>query len=77
MSYRNFNGMCWPAPSEKLTDLAWRLCNTPKTDGGKRLMSVEDCLLAASVIDAYGDLIYKPIARRNAIIRELSKGPSA
>jgi hypothetical protein len=34
-----------------------------------------DCLVAASVITAYQELVRLPARKRDAIIRELRKGP--
>jgi hypothetical protein len=36
---------------------------------------MEERLVAAAVLSAYADLVWKPRDRRDAIIRELRKGP--
>lgn len=72
MTFRIFGGMTWPAPCERISEIEWRLRNY-EPDAS---LSMEDRLVAASVIAAYRDLIYKPIARRNSIMRELRKGPN-
>lgn len=69
--FRNFNGMCWPVPCERLDALQYRL----RYDHEITHFSMEDRLLSASVIAAYKDLIQKPNIRRNAICKELIKGP--
>ncbi len=69
--FRHFDGMCWPAPSERLGDCAHALSHAIAFDEMKREM-----LVAASVIAAYQELIRLPARKRDAIIRELRKGPS-
>ena len=66
--YRHFENMCWPAPCEDLNNLEWIMrYETPdKTT----------CLLAASVVSAYRELIILPERMRNKRIRELRKGPN-
>lgn len=72
MSYfRHFDGMCWPAPSNVLAELAWRLTWVDQEDIAKT-----DALVAASVISAFQELVRLPERERNKIIRELRKGPS-
>ena len=66
--YRHFGGMCWPAQSERLGDVTHALVwGDPP--------SKTDRLLAASVLNAYAELIRLTEKKRNAIIRELRKGP--
>lgn len=65
--YRHWNGMCWPAPGEALQDLQW-CARYSDAFLAKRLV-------AASVIDAYVELISMSAKRRNEIVRELRKGP--
>ena len=69
--YRHFDGMCWPAPSERLGDCAHALANAVAFDEMKREM-----LVACSVIAAYMELVRLPERKRNAMIRELRKGPT-
>lgn len=66
--YRYFLGMCWPVPGDDMDELEWRL-----RYAGELPMS--DRLVAASVLDAYKELIRLPQLQRNARIRELRKGP--
>lgn len=68
--YRHFGGMCWPAPSERLSDCAHALAHAVAFEEMKRYL-----LVAASVITAYQELIAMPVRKRNATIRELRKGP--
>jgi hypothetical protein len=71
-AYRNFDGMCWPAPGERLAEVANSLAHAVAFAEMRR-----DLLVAASVIEAYRELILLPATKRNAIIRELRKGPNA
>jgi hypothetical protein len=71
--FRNFNGMCWPVPCDRLEDLEHSLRYNPKA----AVFTMEDRLLAASVIAAYKDLIWSTDKRRTAIARELRKGPGS
>lgn len=68
--YRHFDYQCWPVPCETLSDLERAL----RFMEGEPL-SVGDRLVTASVVAAYVRLIMKPSVRRDAIIRELRKGP--
>ena len=69
--FRHFDGMCWPVPCERLHSLEHSFRYQPRG----AVYSMEDRLLAASVIAAYKDLIQKPNIRRNAICKELRLGP--
>jgi hypothetical protein len=69
--FRSFKGMVWPAPSETLTELSRGL----RYQQRGHIFTMEERLVAAAVLDAYADLVWKPRDRRNAIIRELRKGP--
>jgi hypothetical protein len=71
--FRNFDGMCWPVPCERLGTLEHCL----RYGHENTHFSMKDRLLAASVIAAYVDLIQKPNIRRNAICKELRKGPGS
>lgn len=71
--FRNFDGMCWPVPCEQLDALEHCL----RYDHEITHFSMKDRLLAASVIAAYLDLIQRPNIRRNAICKELRKGPGS
>lgn len=65
--FRHFDGMCWPAVSENLDEVAWRANHaTP---------SKSDMLVMASVCAAYQELIRLPARQRDKIIKELRKGP--
>jgi len=71
--FRNFHGMCWPVPCDRLADLEDSLRYNPKV----ATFTMEDRLLAASVIAAYKDLIWSTNKRRTIIARELRKGPGS
>lgn len=64
--YRHFDGMCWPAKGERLTEIQWQL---------RYGDPVANRFVAASIVDAYAALIDMTAKRRNEIIRELRKGP--
>ena len=64
--YRHFDGMCWPAAGDGLGILEWTM---------RYGNSEQQRMVAASVISAYSRLIELPDKRRNAIVRELRKGP--
>lgn len=66
--YRHFSGMCWPVCGERLSDIHRSLVYGEPTR--------EELLVCASVLSAYRHLIELPIEKRNAIIRELRKGPA-
>lgn len=70
-AFRSWNGMCWPAPKERLREIERSLRYGDKD----AVFSMEDRLIAAAVINGYYDLIFKPVRRRNSIINELRKGP--
>lgn len=65
--YRSFDGMCWPAPSERLGEIEWRARYATPTQA--------DLLMMASVLAAYQELIVMPAKKRDRIIKELRKGP--
>lgn len=71
--FRNFNGMCWPVPCERLEDLEHSLRYKPID----AVFTMQDRLLAASVIAAYEDLIWSPNNRMIDIARHLRKGPGS
>ena len=62
-SHAHFDGMAWPLPN---ADLAWRM---RYAEG--RTVTIEDMLVAASIIDAYDMLIDSTRARREQVVREL------
>jgi hypothetical protein len=65
--YRHFGGMCWPVPSPALGEVEWTMRYDDPLPS--------DRMVAASVIDAFNELVRLPAKKRNAIIRELRKGP--
>lgn len=69
--YRHFSGMCWPVPGGYLHDAAYSLVHETIAMGEMK----SRLLVAASVISAYEELIRLSARQRNAIIRELRKGP--
>ena len=69
--FRHFGGMCWPTPCEHLNDVAYALSHSEATEEMKQVQ-----LVGASVINAYRELVRLSAKKRNAIIRELRKGPA-
>lgn len=69
--FRNFNGMCWPVPGERLDEVEWALRYQHRGNP----LPMKDRLLAASVIAAYCSLISASSHTRDDIIYELRKGP--
>lgn len=67
--FRSFGGMCWPAPSEAMGDLAWRMTWAPGET------TKQDRIMAASIISAYMQMVSDPESKRRRVIRELRKGP--
>lgn len=66
--YRHFDGMCWPCPGEDMSNVIRALVyGEPRR---------EDLLLAASVLQAYEQLISVPAKRRAELVREIRLGPS-
>jgi hypothetical protein len=67
-SHRTFDEMTWPCPGDRLNRLQWVLrYGTP---------TKEDLLLAASVLSAYHQMVWDPLAKRQKVIAELRKGPN-
>lgn len=66
--YRRIQDMTWPAPCEAMAQLEWRLRYAHVT--------INDRLLAASVIQAYMQMIDDPRRKRDFVIRELRMGPN-
>lgn len=66
MNYRHFHGMAWPCVDEELANLGRRLRYKPQpTDS--------DLVCAASVIDAYLELVRCTQEKRANVVRELKK----
>jgi hypothetical protein len=63
----HFDGMVWPIPGSRLRDLEHALRYTRKD----YCFGMEDRLLAASVINAYIELVWKTQKRRNQIATNL------
>lgn len=67
--YRRFDERIWPAPCEKMHDLAYSLIHGKNT-------SRQDAKLAASIISAYIMLIETNRDNRQMIVSELRQGPN-
>ena len=65
MKWARFDGMVWPAPCERLGDVEWLMRNGEPT--------MQDRLLAASVIAAYGELVRCNRDKRNRVVSELRR----
>lgn len=66
--WRRFDGMTWPAPGERLDEIERTLRY------GTKPLTRSERLVAASIVDAYAQLIAKPSRRRDELIREIRKG---
>ena len=62
--YARFDDMTWPLPGEDLSELEWRMRYRTSP-------SREDCLVAASVISAFSELVTMSERRRRPIIAAL------
>lgn len=69
--FRNFDGMCWPVPGERLDEVEWGL----RYKDRESPLPMEERLLAASVLAAYCSLVSASSHVRDKIIHELRKGP--
>lgn len=63
----HFGGTVWPIPGNKLRDLEHWLRYAQKG----HIFNMQDRLLAASVLNAYIDLVWKTQKRRNEIAASL------
>jgi hypothetical protein len=63
--YASFDDMCWPVPGERAGEVEWRLRYAPEA------LSRSDHLLAASIINAYRQMVGDPETKRRAVIRQL------
>lgn len=64
-TYANFDGMVWPLPND---DLEYRL-RYAGYPGKDFIFSMEDRLVAASILAAYGQLISISEKQRNFIVK--------
>lgn len=72
-AYRHFEGMAWPVPGERLTELERLL----RFADGTTVLTMSDRLVIASYLSAYRELVALPGKLRDARVRELRKGPGA
>ena len=65
--FHTFDGMCWPLPGDEPDGdgLEWRL----RYASGR--LSDRDRLHAASIVNAYRELIRTTVMQRNRVLREL------
>lgn len=64
---RKVGDMLWPAPGVEMDKLEWRI--------RYGWMSREDFLEIAAIIAAYRQMIFDSRDKRQAVVRELRKGP--
>lgn len=69
--FRNFDGMCWPVPGERLDEVEWGLRYKDRDSP----LPMEERLFAASVLVAYCSLVSASSHTRDGIVCELRKGP--
>ena len=65
--FRKIEDMTWPAPSDALDDVQWRLRFSAPTKS--------DLRVAADVMAAYNQMIADPKCKRDLVVSELRKGP--
>ena len=67
MNFKHFDGMAWPVPDSPCGEVAWRLkyATVP--------LEMDDRLHAASIIEAYREIIYCSDDKRKLIIKRLRK----
>lgn len=58
--------MTWPAVTEEVAELGWALRYRPRES-----LTREDCLILASIVDAYIQMVGDPVRKRNAVCREV------
>ena len=64
-AFESFDGRCWPKPSERISDIQWRMRYSNSE------LSREDMLIAASVLSAYAYLINTDDGDRNYVAAKL------
>jgi hypothetical protein len=64
-AYASFDEMCWPVPGERAGEVEWRLRYAPEA------LSRSDHLLAASIINAYRQMVGDPKTKRQSVVRQL------
>ena len=65
MKNAHFDDMAWPVPDDEISDVNWRL----RHQQGE--ISINDRLIAASILSAYVDLIAKTNKERNYIVSNI------
>lgn len=66
--YRKTEDMMWPAPCDRMNELAWGL--------RYGTLSKNDRIVAAEIITAYQQMISDPKKKRDMVVSELRKGPN-
>ena len=61
--YTHFEGMCWPVPGERMNEVEWTLRHSTP--------SRIDCLVAASIISAYRQMVGDPEKQRRFNLRHI------
>lgn len=70
-AYRNFGGMCWAVPGERMNELARMLTWAPEN----HVFTMSERLVIRSFLDAYRELVDLPKRHRDMRVREIRKGP--
>ncbi len=65
--YAAFDGMSWPIPSVRIEDIAYKMTHNPKE------LTRGDMLLAASVLDAYRELVNCSDKKRRSVIQGIRR----
>lgn len=70
-AYRHFEGMTWPVPGDRLDELESAL----RFSESGAVFSMSERMVIASFLSAYRELVSLPARVRDAMVRELRKGP--
>ncbi len=70
-AYRDFEGMTWPVPGERLDELERAMRFAERGF----VFSMSERVVIASFLSAYRELVALPARERDAMVRELRKGP--
>lgn len=65
--FAHFDGMVWPLPAVREDDVSWKLRYMPQT------LTRADELYCASIIEAYSQMIFDPIKKRQGVIKKIRK----
>jgi len=64
-NYTTFDSMCWPTPNEKTMEIGWNLRYA------NRELTKTERLIAASIFDAYRQMVTDTQKKRNQVCKVL------